>query len=226
MKKLIFIFTLTISLSSYGQKKKVVYLDTLGNKVDFIGNMSIMNTGRYKWEIDESDPKIHYVKWRKTTNAEFDSILYRFRKRSFLPDKIGQTFNVGEVVDVNGKRYTETGLIGKILVVNFWFVGCGPCEIEMPELNKLVDKYKDNKDIVFISFARSSKSKVEGFLKKTKFSYPVVSMTEEQVKKFRISYFPTNYVVDKNGVFHFASQGAGAGGVYLLDKGIETVLDE
>jgi len=226
MKKLIFIFALTISASAYGQKKNTIYLDTLGNKIDFMGNVSILNTGRYKWDIDESNSKTRYYKWRKTTDTEFDSLLYKFRKHSFLNDKIGQTFNLGEIVDINGTRYTETELAGKVLVVNYWFVGCGPCEIEMPELNRLVDKYKDNKDIVFISFAKSSESKVERFLDKKKFSYPVVSMTEEQAMKFKINYYPTNYVIDKKGVYHFASQGAGAGGVHLLDKGIETALDE
>jgi thiol-disulfide isomerase/thioredoxin len=226
MKELILLFFVTISLASFGQKQKVVYLDTLGNKIDFMSTVSIMNTGRYKWDIDESDPKTRYFKWRKTTDTEFDSLLQKYETRSILLDKIGQPFNVGEIVDIKGKRYTQSELTGKVLVINYWFVGCGPCEIEMPELNKLVDKYKDNDEIVFVSFAKSSKLKVERFLERRKFSYPVISMTGEQIKKFKIMYYPTNYVVDKKGVLHFASQGAGPGGVHLLGKGIEATLNK
>jgi thiol-disulfide isomerase/thioredoxin len=225
------IFTLAIVLTmclspAYGQKKKIVYLDTLGNKTDITSHLSIINTGRYKWVWDESDEKIRYINWEKTTEKEFNSLLNRYKERSFLPEIIGSKFHLQQFTDVNGKVYSESDLEGKVIVINFWFVGCGPCEVEMPELNALYNKYKDNSDIVFLSFAKSSQSKVLRFLEKKTFNYPVISMTDEHSKEFGIRYYPTNYVYDRSGTCHFASQSIGAGGVYLLEKGVETAVSK
>lgn len=42
---------------------------------------------------------------------------------------------------------------GKLIYIDLWATWCMPCLEEMPNFNKLVDKYADNKDIVFISLS-------------------------------------------------------------------------
>ena len=54
--------------------------------------------------------------------------------------------------DMNGKTYSLSSLKGKIVVINFWFVECKPCLIEMPDLNEIVEKYK-SEEVVFLAFA-------------------------------------------------------------------------
>ena len=44
-----------------------------------------------------------------------------------------------KVKTIGGKRLTLAELQGKVVVINFWFIGCAPCISEMPALNKLVD---------------------------------------------------------------------------------------
>jgi thiol-disulfide isomerase/thioredoxin len=58
-----------------------------------------------------------------------------------------------DVVAVDGKRLKLSALKGKVVVLNFWFIGCAPCIAELPALNKLVDEYK-GEDVVFIAFGR------------------------------------------------------------------------
>ena len=41
----------------------------------------------------------------------------------------------------------------KLIVMNYWATWCQPCVGEMPELNQVMDKYKDE-DIAFLSFSR------------------------------------------------------------------------
>jgi thiol-disulfide isomerase/thioredoxin len=210
---------------TYSQgRKKVVYLDTLGNTIDFIKSISIRNTGRYTWIFDESNNKIRYVKWRPTTKSEYDSLRSNTYEKSLIRDKVGAKFNYMDLVDINGLAYSADKLKHKVLVINYWFVGCGPCEVEMPELNELVEKYKTNSDVIFISFARSSKSKILKFLDKNPFRYPVVIMTDELAKEFKISAYPTNYIIDKEGIFHHASSGIGIAAVDILEDKIETAL--
>jgi len=56
---------------------------------------------------------------------------------------------------------------------NFWFIACKPCIAEIPELNEIHDKYKNNKDVVFASITFDKKDKVEKFLKNTPIKYAV-----------------------------------------------------
>ncbi len=50
------------------------------------------------------------------------------------------------------------------MVLNFWFIGCAPCRVEMPGLNQLVSEFK-GKDVVFIAFATDAAEDLQTFLK-------------------------------------------------------------
>lgn len=223
-KTIILFLLTTLTIQSFGQKKKVEYLDTLGNKADFMTFMSIYNTGRYKWSYDNSNEKIRYITWARNNQIEIDSILRQTESKVLIAEKIGTKFNYLEFKEISGNTFDAENLKGKILVINFWFVGCGPCEIEMPELNELVNQYKDHKNIVFISFSRSNESKTRQFLNRKKFNYPAVSMDETLRNEFKISVYPTNYVIDENGIYQFASKGIGAGSVTLINNKISELL--
>jgi thiol-disulfide isomerase/thioredoxin len=225
-KTIILLLFITLSIQSIGQKKKGEYLDTLGNKADFMTFMSIYNTGKYKWSYDNSNEKIRYIKWERYNQVEIDSVLAKTETKVLLPEKIGTEFKCSQFKDVNGNTFDIAHLKGKILVINFWFVGCGPCEVEMPELNELVNRYKNNKDVVFISFSKSSESKTRQFLNRKMFNYVTVSMDETLKNDFKISVYPTNYVIDKMGMYHFASKGISAGSVTLINKAIQDLLNK
>jgi thiol-disulfide isomerase/thioredoxin len=224
MKNLLVLFCLVSTLAHAQGKKKVVYLDTLGNTIDIMEHVSIRNTGRYSSYIDESDEKVRYIKWERTTEKEYDSLKTRTYNKSVLAGKIGEKFNYQDFVDINGVSYSADKLKDKVVVINYWFVGCGPCKVEMPELNQLVDKYRNNNEVIFISFAKSSKPKITKFLEKNPFGYAVIVMTTDLAKEFKISAFPTNYVIDKNGTYHHASRGIGIAAVDILADKIESAL--
>ena len=51
----------------------------------------------------------------------------------------------GGVLDVEDLK-------GKVVFINFWATWCPPCIAEMPSIQKLYDKYKDNPEIAFHNF--------------------------------------------------------------------------
>ena len=61
---------------------------------------------------------------------------------------------------MNGEEKSFSDYFGSMLVVNFWYTTCGPCIIEMPALNQLVDDYKES-DINFLSFSFDKKEDLE-----------------------------------------------------------------
>ncbi|MCL3780370.1 TlpA family protein disulfide reductase [Prolixibacteraceae bacterium JC049] len=60
----------------------------------------------------------------------------------------------------------------KVLIINLWATWCGPCQHEIPELNKLVDKYEQD-NMLFLSITAEEQSKVEKWmaLQKEEFIY-------------------------------------------------------
>jgi thiol-disulfide isomerase/thioredoxin len=63
----------------------------------------------------------------------------------------GKVFQFITLKDIDGRTIKANDLAGKIVVFNFWFIGCPPCRYEIPMLSEIAEKYKDRNDIVFIA---------------------------------------------------------------------------
>lgn len=81
----------------------------------------------------------------------------------------GTTMPDFNFTDINGKQYNSANTHGKILVIKCWFIACVACVKEFPELNKLVDLYKGNKNVLFISLAIDKTAPLLKFLQKKNF---------------------------------------------------------
>ena len=103
--------------------------------------------------------------------------------------------------DLNGKVFTPANTKGKIVLLKCWFIGCVPCVEEMPALNEMVEKYKDRKDILFISLASDSKKELQQFLTKVRFDYATVPNQGMYMKdKLNVVAYPTHFLINKEGV--------------------------
>ncbi|QEM11736.1 peroxiredoxin family protein [Mucilaginibacter rubeus] len=101
--------------------------------------------------------------------------------------------------DINGSPVSLSALKGKVVVVNFWFTNCPPCIAEMPDLNKLVDKYQ-GKDIVFLGLTFNDGKTVEKFLGAHQFRYQALVKANEAIAAYKIHNYPTHLVIDKKGI--------------------------
>ena len=100
---------------------------------------------------------------------------------------------------MNGEEKSFSDYLGSTLVVNFWYMNCGPCIIEMPVLNQLVEDYNES-DINFLSFTFDKKEDLEIFLKTTEFNYVHAPVDLNFMYDFDISVYPTHWIVDETGV--------------------------
>jgi peroxiredoxin len=128
------------------------------------------------------------------------------------------------VTDISGNEYSLKELKGKVIVMNFWFVECKPCIMEMPELNKLVEKYR-SKDVVFLGFSTSEKPKVESLLKKQTFNYNIVPSAKNVSELYEVLMFPTHIVVDKKSTINYCVSGLTPTTFEDLDRTIESLLN-
>src|SRR5689334_20219306 len=67
-------------------------------------------------------------------------------------------------VALNGDTLSRKDLIGKVTVVNIWATWCASCVEEIPSLNQVYDKYKNDENVIFIAITDDSKEKTMDFL--------------------------------------------------------------
>ena len=88
----------------------------------------------------------------------------------------------------------------KIAIINWWSPSCGPCIMEMPELNNLEEEYKNNSEIVFIALNfNSHQDKVIKFLEENKFNFKQYFVISETAKELNINGIPRTLVIDQTG---------------------------
>jgi thiol-disulfide isomerase/thioredoxin len=104
-------------------------------------------------------------------------------------------------------KFNQKDLVGKVVVLNFWFINCPPCRREMPELNELVEHYKAEKDVVFLAVALDMRYAIQEFLKTSPFNYNIIDNGRFIAGKYGINLFPTHVVVDRQGKILFHTSG-------------------
>ncbi len=129
-------------------------------------------------------------------------------------------------------EYRLESFKGKVVVINLWGTWCKPCIEEMPELNKLVEKFKDE-NIVFFGFATDKKPVLESFLKKHTFQYIILPqnkaissyLPKDPTKPNSTPFvFPTHALIDQKGIVAEHFWGFDKTTIGKLEKGISKLL--
>jgi peroxiredoxin len=103
------------------------------------------------------------------------------------------------LTDLQGKPWHLRDLRGKVVLVNFWATWCPPCRKEMPDLQTLYDKYKDQ-GFVVLAISDEEAAKVTPFITERKISYPIMLDPGRKVNdEFVVEGIPKSFVYDREG---------------------------
>ena len=100
--------------------------------------------------------------------------------------------------DADGNSIKLSELRGNVVVLNFWFIKCGPCVAEMPALNAIKEQYK-NENVKFLAITFDKQEMVDQFLEKKDFNYNMIPDASHVIQMYGVQSFPTNIVIDKKG---------------------------
>jgi thiol-disulfide isomerase/thioredoxin len=102
--------------------------------------------------------------------------------------------------DAAGNAANTAGLKGKVVFINFWASWCPPCQAEMPSLQGLYNKLKDDNRFVFLFINEDEdKEKATAYLKKNNYTFPVYSTAGPVPNEIYSGSLPTTIVLDKDG---------------------------
>lgn len=99
---------------------------------------------------------------------------------------------------------------GKIVMINFFATWCGPCNSELPVLQKNIwEKYRDNKSFSLIILGREhTAEEVSAFVKTKGFTMPFAPDPGREIfKLYATQSIPRNVIVGKDGKIIFQSIG-------------------
>lgn len=107
-------------------------------------------------------------------------------------------------------------LEGKITVINVWATWCGSCIREIPQLNALAQKYRENDEIQFIALADEPEEKVKQALSRWNFQYQQVADAGAFTRKLKsglVKRYPQNIILNDQGEVIF-EQTEGSSDIY------------
>ena len=138
------------------------------------------------------------------------------------------------IVGLDGKMYNLKALRGRVVVINFWGSWCPPCRVELPHYQKFFQRYRNDQSLVILSIneelspdPRKRLSLARNFALRYNLTFPVLPDMRGKVSKaYRVSSFPTIFVVDKDGFIRKRLEGYYAGVMEELQQVVEHLKHE
>ena len=96
---------------------------------------------------------------------------------------------------------------GKVVLLTFWFPGCGPCRGEFPHFQAVLNKFKA-KDIAYvgINVVLSQDPYVLPFLRSSGYTFtPLQDHDRWAQKAYKANGAPSNFLIDKDGRIIFSN---------------------
>lgn len=108
-----------------------------------------------------------------------------------------------------GKKVRIEDYRGKLVWINLFATWCPPCNAELPEAQKVWDKYKANPRFAFFVFGRQENwDKLLPYKAKKGFTFPILPDADRAIfSRFATQFIPRNILVDEKGTILFESKG-------------------
>lgn len=111
-------------------------------------------------------------------------------------DALAPDFTAAEL---GGKEFKLADYKGKVVVLNFWFIGCPACVYETPRLNELKAKFANEPNVEFAALAPDSEYAIKKYAVHNPFTYRQLVDGRAQLALFVVGGFPKNIVIGKDG---------------------------
>ena len=166
-----------------------------------------------KDQIPEADILIQKYNEAKGANS---SISLSVARKATL--NVGDKFPAFSATDIDGKQWTDADIDGKVMVLNLWYSGCGPCRAEMPELSTWKNEMPD---VMYFSATYESAEVARPIVEKQGFNW-IHLVDNTQFKEFiGTNGYPMTIIVDKAGIVSMIEHGTSPTQRAELKKKIE-----
>jgi len=104
-----------------------------------------------------------------------------------------------ETVDFKGQIYSIKTLRGKVVVLDFWYRGCGWCIRAMPQIKQVADYFANRPVVVLGMNIDRDAADAEFVIEKMGLNYPNIK-AHSIPQKYGVRGYPTLIVIDQNSI--------------------------
>ena len=109
-----------------------------------------------------------------------------------------------DLPDLEGNSVKLSDFAGKVVIVDLWGTWCPPCRMEIPHFIELQDKFKDDLEVVGITYEQvqdeqAAIKQISEFVKAEGVNYPCVIGDEATQQSLEVRGFPTTLFIDREG---------------------------
>lgn len=123
---------------------------------------------------------------------------------TFYYPKPGDSFPPFSEKDMEGNTWTDDSIRGRVMVLNLWYSGCGPCRAEMPELSTWKEQLPN---VMFFSATFHDAETAKRITDKHHFTWTHLVEAKDMMSWIGTEGFPLTIVVDKKGIVRYAVHG-------------------
>ncbi len=102
---------------------------------------------------------------------------------------------------LDGERAGLSDFAGKVVLLNFWATWCSPCRKEMPAMQRLWERYREQGFVILaVSADKGSRKQVKSFVEKHALSFPILLDPQGEVRKqYEVVGLPMSYLIGRDG---------------------------
>lgn len=114
-----------------------------------------------------------------------------------------------ELPTLHGGKIRLSDYRGKVVFINFWATWCATCEVEMPSMQKLYDRFKGKGFEMLTISVDKDPEKIPEFMQKYNLNFPVLLDPEEEIAKkvYKTTGVPETFIVDQQGIIRHKAVG-------------------
>jgi peroxiredoxin/outer membrane lipoprotein-sorting protein len=130
---------------------------------------------------------------------------------------------------VDGTKVTRDDIKDKVVVLDFWFTQCTPCQQSFPLMNKVYQQYKDSDKVLFLAVNADDSSldnkSVQDTMKSWGSELPLARDPNQDIRKaFDVTGMPTMFVIGPDGKVQHHEMGLNPSIETELPRTIEALL--
>ncbi len=143
---------------------------------------------------------------------------------AFAGHKSIRELKTTEFTDLEGQKRDLQEYRGKVFLLNFWASWCAPCLMEVPDLNKVHERYQP-RGFELLSLSLDSEfglTKIKDIAQRSRMRYKVGKAHKDMVEDLKIYAIPMSILYGKDGTV--IKQFMGPPNAAVLKKEIEQAL--